>query len=80
MFLHIGENTSVHKDDIIAILDKKTIDKSKETRLFIDGMTRKNKPANEDHIKTYIIAADSGEKEYGLYTSSISSITLLNRR
>lgn len=79
MFLHIGENISVYKDDIVAILDKKTIDESKETKKNLESMSRMNVLSNEDNIKTYIIALDNN-KEYSLYTSSISSITLLNRK
>ena len=79
MFLHIGENISVFKDDIVAILDKKTIDESKETKKNLESMSKMNVLSNEDNIKTYIIALDNN-KEYSLYTSSISSITLLNRK
>lgn len=76
MFLHIGENISIYKKDIIAILDKKTVEKSKDTKIFLEKLNTKN--TDKDKIKTYLIVLEDGE--YSLYTSNIASITLLNRK
>lgn len=82
MFLHIGDNISIYKDDIVTILDKKTVDKSKKTREFINlmiesGLLFNNNNKNND-IKTYLVTKDNN-KGYKLYTSNISSMTLFNR-
>lgn len=90
MFLHIGENIAIQKKDIVAIIDKKTVDNSKDNKLFIESMVKggllRNK--NEKDIKTYIITCDRKVdrknkayiQNYALYTSNISSTTLSNRK
>ena len=90
MFLHIGENICVRKKDIVAIIDRKAVDSSKDTKIFIENMIKDNRLYNKNvnDIKTYIITCvkkmdrknKAYIKEYCLYTSSISSITLSNRK
>ena len=89
MFLHIGENVIIRKKDIIAIIDKETINDSKDTNKFIQNMIENGYlyTKNNENIKTYIITCikkrDSKNrqyaKEYRLYTSNISSTALSNR-
>ena len=38
MFIHIGDNISILKKDIILILDKSTIRKSKTSKTFIESL------------------------------------------
>ena len=90
MFLHIGENIAIQKKDIVTIIDKKTVDNSKDNRLFIETMIKSGllRNKNEKDIKTYIITCDrkvdrknkAYAQNYALYTSNISSTTLSNRK
>lgn len=78
MFLHIGKNSVVPVKDIIAIIDKKTSLDSYETKKLIDRIKKEGNMDNSDNIdekkiKTYIITHNT------IYTSSISSSTLLKR-
>lgn len=80
MILHIGNNISILKTEILAILDNKTVEKSdynKELvkKLIEDG--RLKEKIGED-IKSYIITSKKGR--LNLYISNISSNTLLNRK
>ena len=88
MFIHIGDNISLLKKDIILILDKKTLLKSKDSRLFIQNLIHNGslKNIDDDSVKTYIIALDKskrtrrrGKSDFKLYTSNISSRSLFNR-
>jgi hypothetical protein len=86
MFLHIGGDDYVFKDDIVAILDVKTVNSSKDTSRLIEKMIRDGLLKNNkiDDAKTYIITCRKGrrrgsKKQYYLYMSNISSSTLLYR-
>lgn len=87
MGIHIGENISLLEKDIIAILDIKSALESEDTRVFIDKLVENNCLIDglEKNIKSYIITADNDVieknsiKKYKLYTSSISSKSLLRR-
>jgi len=86
MFLHIGGDNYILKDDIVAILDKKTVNSSKDTSKLIEKMIRDGLLKNEkiDDAKTYIITCKKGrnkrsKRHYYLYMSNISSSTLLYR-
>ena len=88
MFIHIGDNISLLKKDIILILDKKTIVKSKTSRLFIQNLIENGGLINQDSesVKTYILAKDKSKRsrrrdkeDFKLYTSNISSRSLLSR-
>lgn len=83
MFLHIGDNISVYKGDIIAIISKDTIEKSGNNKKIISIMKEKGMLYNDiEDVKTYILALDREGRcdSYSLYASNISSITLLNRK
>ena len=89
MFLHIGENIAIFKKNIIAIIDKGSLDNSKDTRLFIQNLIENGCLVNKnlDDIKTYIVTCSKkasrenrkDKKEYALYASNISSTTLFKR-
>lgn len=88
MFLHIGENIAIQKKDIIAIIDKESINNSKDMNAFMENLTKNGHIYNNNtDIKTYIITCvkklDRRNRryieEYCLYTSNISSTTLCNR-
>lgn len=81
MFIHIGNNNTVLTKDIIAILDKKTVEKSEATREFIkDSIERNVLKLEKENIKTYIIAESANSQDkYRIYTSNISSQALQQR-
>lgn len=90
MFLHIGNNISIPKDEIVAILDKSTVEKSLDTKTFINKLIKNNCLINPDNhkINTYIITCikniDRKNRlsniKYNLYTSNISSKSLFKRK
>lgn len=79
MFLHIGENVAILKKDIVAIIDKKTIDESEDSKMFIKKKIDSNYlyTSDTDCIKTYILTCSCGEDK--LYGSNISATTLFSR-
>ena len=88
MFIHIGDNISILKKDIILILDKSTIRKSKTSKTFIQSLIKDGSLVNldDDNVKTYIIALEKNKRtrrkdksKIKLYTSNISSRSLFNR-
>ncbi|NLJ78196.1 MAG: hypothetical protein GX329_02430 [Tissierellia bacterium] len=88
MSIHIGENISIFKEDIIAIIDRKTVETSKDMRRFVDIMIGNGNVCNNniEDAKTYILAYENRRKSDGttdgkcnLYLSNISSITLSRR-
>ena len=88
MFIHIGDNISILKKDIILILDKSTIRKSKTSKTFIESLIEDGSLVNldDDNVKTYMIALEKNQRtrrkdksKIKLYTSNISSRSLFNR-
>lgn len=79
MILHIGDNNYILKDDIIAILDRKSADGTKGTREFINSLINNNCLVGEldPSIKSYILV--NNDKKTIIHTSNISSKTLANR-
>ncbi len=80
MIIHIGENKVVYKEDIIAILDKKTAEASIKTREFLSNLINKGSIVGniDEYTKSYILVA-SGKNNPKIYTSNISSKTLVGR-
>ena len=80
MIIHIGNNNYIYEKDIIAILDKKAADGTKKTREFISKLIEDNRLVGDINSKTksYIIIIED-KKDAIVYTSNISSKTLLNR-
>lgn len=80
MIIHIGNNNYIYEKDIIAILDKKAADGTKKTREFISKLIEDNRLVGDINSKTksYIIIIED-KKDAVVYTSNISSKTLLNR-
>lgn len=79
MFIHIGENSYIFKDDIIAILDKKSMDSTKISRDFIDNIIKDKCLIGklDAYVKSYILVEH--ENKTMVYTSNISSKVLSNR-
>lgn len=79
MFIHIGEDNYVFKNDIIAILDKKSMDSTKISRNFINNIIKDNCLIGklDSYVKSYILVEN--ENKTIIYTSNISSKVLSNR-
>lgn len=79
MFIHLGGNVVVSKNDIIAILDLEACNHSAYTKNFLkmseeDGFVIK---ISEDEPKTFILTEK--RKKTVIYLSPISSMTLFKR-
>ncbi len=88
MIIHIGDNISILENDIVAILDIDSVMESKENKDLIGNLIKEDRFVNytNDNIRTYIITSDnkininrSGNNQYKLYASSISSTSLIKR-
>ena len=80
MILHIGKDNFVYKDDIIAILDKRSAEASNKTRELISNLVDKGSVIGniDKYTKSYILVSN-GKNNPKIYTSNISSKALVNR-
>lgn len=80
MILHIGNNIVILKKDILAILNRETMEESEDNKNLISKLIQDKKLKNkiDGEIKSYIIL--SKDRELELYLSNISSNTLLKRK
>lgn len=82
MYLHIGNDKVVRLQDIIGVFDIETSSVSKITRDFLNKAQIKGNIFNvtNELPKSFIVCSKSKEKrDYIVYISQISSITLLKR-
>jgi len=79
MYLHLGEGIVVPYDRVIGIFDLDNTTVSKDTRDFLRNAQGKGEVINigSEVPKSFVVCFD-GERET-LYTSQISSSTLLKR-
>lgn len=79
MIIHIGDNISLLEKDILLILDRKTVELSKDNKALISKLIDSDMLINDmnSNIKSYIIVQEKGNLK--LYVSNISSTSLLNR-
>lgn len=78
MSIGIGENIFILKEDIVAILDNKTLLKSKDGRSLLKRYEKNlftHKIKKE--VKTYVLALNGGDMN--LYESNISSASIKNK-
>ena len=89
MIIHIGDSVSINEKDIVAILDRKTIDaSSKKTNILEFPIENLDLVKQIDEsVKSYIIVSEknkivdrSPKKTYKIYVSNISSRSLLKRQ
>lgn len=90
MVLHIGGDTIVATENVVAIIDVETANSSKEMRQYFDKIKKEFERKNNESCKTYIITCSfdkrkcnlkSGmpDKDCTIYCSTISSSTLFKR-
>lgn len=79
MIIHIGDSNYIFKEDIVAILDRKSAESTKKSASFINELIEENSIIGNinQYTKTYIIT--SKDNKTILYTSNISSKALVNR-
>lgn len=74
MFIHIGEDLNIRIKDIIAILDKESVQNSEMLREFIDRHKQKLMNLSKNPYKSVIVT------DQCIYLSSIASGTLKRRQ
>ena len=81
MYVHIGKDVVINSDNIIAILDIKSLEKKKSLENICQELKISDKiiDVSEDNKKSLIITQDEKEKRYKGYISNISSTTLGKR-
>lgn len=80
MYIHLGADTVVYKNDIVAVLDLETTTVSKITRGFLLNSQKSGKVKDvsiNDLPKSYVICERKGD--YYVYISPVSAKTLLKR-
>jgi len=77
MYLHIGNNVILKKEDIIAIFDYKEMKENKVSSKFLETIKDDITNVSTDLEKSIILIKEK-EKIKG-YISNISSVTLLKR-
>lgn len=78
MILHLGANASVQTEEITAVIDADSMEKSAENRAFLAAAKEQGRyRAVNDQVKTYVLVEKKGSQT--LYGSPISAITLLRR-
>ncbi len=77
MFLHIGEDVTIYKSDIVGIFDIEKTTTTKETRLYLNGNDKKIIYVSEEDPKSFIVTVVNSEEI--IYISPISVATLKER-
>lgn len=80
MFLHLGQNTVIHQDDIIGIFDLDNTTVSKKTRDFLAKKEKEGRVVNVSYElpKSFVLCEDKN-KEITVYITQISTSTLIKR-
>lgn len=81
MYLHLGQDTVVRHEDIIAICDIESSSVSKITRKFLETAEKEKRVVNvtSELPKSFIVCAGRNSRGATVYISQISSTTLLKR-
>ena len=78
MFLHLGENKTVKKSDVVGIFDSDTATVSKTTRNFLKDADRRGALETVGDIpKSFTVTQN--KKDEKIYFSQLSSKTLAGR-
>lgn len=81
MYIHLGQETVVKKQDVIGIFDMDTATVSRHTRKYLNLAEKNGEVVNITYElpKSFIVCAKPKEKKKKVYISQISSVTLLKR-
>ncbi|MBE7066983.1 MAG: DUF370 domain-containing protein [Ruminococcaceae bacterium] len=77
MFLHIGEDVTIYKSDIVGIFDMEKTTTTKETRNYLNGIEKEIIYVSEEDPKSFIVVNEEGSEK--IYISPISVATLKER-
>ena len=81
MYLHLGNDIAVRKNEILAIFDLDNTSQSIQTRKFLTEAEKAGRVINAagDEIpKSFVVCADGGGQQT-VYLSQLNSSTLLKR-
>ncbi len=80
MYIHLGQDTVVKKDDIIGIFDLDNATVSKRTRDYLTKAEKEGRVINVSYElpKSFIVCQSKNNKQI-IYISQLSSATLLKR-
>lgn len=80
MFLHLGQDTVIHQDDIIGIFDLDNTTVSKRTRDFLSKQEKAGRVVNVSYElpKSFVVCEDKN-KGIIVYITQISTSTLIKR-
>lgn len=82
MYLHLGADVVVKKDDIIAIMDMESSSLSRTTKEFLKNEEMMGRVINvdvENLPKSYVLVRYNKNRETFVYISPIATQTLLKR-
>ena len=80
MFLHLGQNTVIHQDDIIGIFDLDNTTVSKKTRDFLAKKEKEGRVVNVSYeLPKSFVLCENRNKEITVYITQISTSTLIKR-
>lgn len=80
MFLHLGNTTVIHQDDIIGIFDLDNTTVSKITRDYLTRAEKGGRVVNVSmELPKSFIVCENENKEITVYICQISSSTLIKR-
>ena len=80
MFLHLGQNTVIHQDDIIGIFDLDNTTVSKRTRDFLAKKEKEGRVVNVSYeLPKSFVLCENKNKEITVYITQISTSTLIKR-
>lgn len=81
MYIHLGQETVVKKEDIIGIFDMDNATVSRHTRKYLNCAERKKEVITITYEvpKSFIVCAKPKSKRKKIYISQLSSLTLLKR-
>ena len=81
MYIHLGQETVVKKEDIIGIFDMDNSTVSRHTRKYLNCAERKKEVITITYElpKSFIVCAKPKSKRKKIYISQLSSLTLLKR-
>ncbi len=79
MYIHLGQNTVVHSDEVIGIFDLESTTISKHTRKFLEVSEKKGEVVTVSYELPKSFAVCSNKNKTTVYISQLASSTLLKR-
>lgn len=79
MYIHLGQNTTVRLNSIIAVFDMENTTTSKKSREFLEKAENEGRVFNVSNElpKSYVVCKENGD--FKVYISPVASSTILKR-